>query len=137
MARKRRYSSPSSTRRVIHNANRRLPRPDLLSRSFIVQSVGEDFRRFHPNANRRRLRTLGGAFVRARAVVGTEPFRSRVSGASRFLSPWSVRHVFPRDAVVCVRRKIRKEVIFATGKAGRGGQRRPRRNENSDVVCRR
>lgn len=41
----------------------------------------------------------------------------------------------PRDVIVCVRRKVRKEVIHASGRAGRRGQRRPRRNEYSDVRC--
>lgn len=41
----------------------------------------------------------------------------------------------PRVAVVCVRRKIRKEVLHATGFAGKRGQRKPRYNEASEVNC--
>jgi len=46
-----------------------------------------------------------------------------------FQHPWQV--------IICVRRKRRREVMFAIGKAGSGQkrQRRPRRNEWSEVRC--
>lgn len=47
-----------------------------------------------------------------------------------------VRFAVPEDVLVCVRRKTRREVIFArTG--GGGGMRRGRRGRWSDVSCRR
>lgn len=41
----------------------------------------------------------------------------------------------PENVMVCVRRKIRKEVIFAKRKAGKVGQKRPRRSFYSSIHC--
>lgn len=43
----------------------------------------------------------------------------------------------PLNVAVCVRRKQRREVLFAKHKAGRRGQRRPKRNWFSNIKCRR
>jgi len=48
--------------------------------------------------------------------------------------PDKVAFDVPRRVLICVRRKVRKEVIHALGKGG-GGNRKPRRNEFSDVRC--
>lgn len=43
----------------------------------------------------------------------------------------------PRKTLVCVRRKVRKEVLHATGAAGsRRRQKKPRHNELSKISCR-
>lgn len=44
------------------------------------------------------------------------------------------RFSLPRKVLVCVRRKIRKEVILATGSGG-GNHRKPKRTEFSQVRC--
>jgi hypothetical protein len=42
----------------------------------------------------------------------------------------------PKKVIACVRRRERKEVIFAIGRAGRGAKRqRPKYNENSNIRC--
>ena len=41
----------------------------------------------------------------------------------------------PRDVAICVRRKSRREVIFAKRKAGAGARARRRRNYWSNVKC--
>lgn len=41
----------------------------------------------------------------------------------------------PRRVLICVRRKQRKEVLFAKNKAGRRGQRRPKFNRFSEISC--
>lgn len=47
-----------------------------------------------------------------------------------------IRFVSPRRVVVCIRRKIRQEVLFALGKTGKGSGGGPKRyNENSDIRC--
>lgn len=43
----------------------------------------------------------------------------------------------PDKVILCVRRKRRREVMFAIRKAGKRGQRRPRRNYWSSVSCKR
>ena len=42
----------------------------------------------------------------------------------------------PQKVAICIRRKIRKEVLFATNKGGKVGQRRPKRNSYSSISCR-
>lgn len=42
----------------------------------------------------------------------------------------------PREVLICVRRKIRKQVLHALRKTGKVGQRRPRRGFYSSVSCR-
>lgn len=55
--------------------------------------------------------------------------------AKMSLVPAAVRFDDPRFVYVCERRKRRREVIFATGKGGKRGQRRPWRNEFSEIRC--
>lgn len=40
----------------------------------------------------------------------------------------------PKNTVICVRRKARREVILAKGRGG-GAHKKPRRNGNSGIVC--
>lgn len=41
----------------------------------------------------------------------------------------------PNRLPVCIRRKERREVIHATGQAGRKGQKPPRKNQWSEIQC--
>lgn len=69
-----------------------------------------------------------------------EPIRPRIRpqrSARRSYMPRMLSQ-FPREAVVCARRKIRKEVIFATGSGGmRGNKPRYNRSSTSEIICRR
>lgn len=63
---------------------------------------------------------------------------SRVPASRSLTVPQSHAVYFDDPATfVCARRRTRKEVMHATRKAGRGGQKRPRRNWLSDVSCKR
>lgn len=53
---------------------------------------------------------------------------------SRYLSPFQAFQ-YPRQVMICVRRKIRKQVLFARGGAGSRKMKKPRRNSYSDVRC--
>lgn len=46
----------------------------------------------------------------------------------------TVAFASPANTVICVRRKVRKEVILAKGKGG-GRHRKPTRNQWSDISC--
>lgn len=41
----------------------------------------------------------------------------------------------PKHVLICVRRKIRDQVLHALGKTGKGSGRPERRNENSKIRC--
>lgn len=87
----------------------------------------EDNRRFHPELAARPAQSV---FRESRRlVIGAGSSPGRVSPL-----PASVAFSEPRQVVRCVRRKIRKEVILASGRGG-GGHRPPRRNYWSDVEC--
>lgn len=97
----------------------------------------EDRRRFHPSGIFAPAKTLHGSLRfnlkdRHYATVKPSPFnsfprRSQTKAALAFHAPNRV--------LVCVRRRRRKEVLFAQRKTGRLGQRRPRRNLYSSISC--
>lgn len=99
-----------------------------------VLSELEDRRTFHPA----RYKPVRGFFKDA-SVIGIAPVKGNVSKRKRGGN--YVADVFkfntPSAVGVCIRRKRRKEVLFALNRAGKGSRsRKRRRNENSDVSCR-
>lgn len=92
----------------------------------IVRAI-EDRRTFHP------LRELRPARATRRASARTVVSPAKLAG--RF-PPTGLSFSVPRDVAVCVRRKTRREVIFAFKKAGKGSRaRKRRRNAFSDKRC--
>lgn len=120
----------SAGRDLLGIANLRLPRPiALLPRSGRTLQDIEDRRTYHPGPvrNARTRRQWAHVLVVTRKPVvpkGRPALSSRVAFAN------------PREVLVCVRRKRRKEVLHAKGVAGRKGIKRYRRNEYSEVSCR-
>lgn len=105
-----------------------LPPVSVLSsrRAYQVQALrssGDDARRWHPLQSIRPRKTIHGGSYRARPVI------RNVSSPVLFYAPSS--------ATLCVRRSIRREVLFAKRRAGRSGpiRRRSIRNQNSTVRC--
>lgn len=65
-------------------------------------------------------------------TFSTRPYRLKVPKNA------PLHHVgfdVPKQVLLCVRRKRRKEVLFATGGAGKPNKRKPRRNKYSNVRC--
>lgn len=65
-------------------------------------------------------------------TFSTRPYRLKVPKNA------PLHHVgfdIPQEVLVCVRRKKRKQVLFATGGAGKKNKRKPRRNQHSNVRC--
>ena len=119
-----------------------IARTPLPRRILTPLSVVEDFRRYHPHASRRHLRDLRGSIILPRSRIGfyTRSLarrRSRSDARRLRRVAFDVTRTLPRHAVICARRHSREEVLFALGRAGRRGQRRPRFNENSSIHCRR
>lgn len=86
----------------------------------------EDNRRYNPERNRR-LRRF--ALLNARRISPAVTYSSWASMVPRF--------ELPKQVVVCVRRKTRREVLFARGGAGRRKMRKPHLSPDSNVQCRR
>lgn len=93
-----------------------------------VLAIG-DRRQYHPE---RRLRPPVSVQRHHRRLL--EQPRPRTLGA---LQPFAkMKFAVPKGVAVCVRRKQRKEVLFAKRRAGKGGpKRKPRFNEWSRVKC--
>lgn len=93
-------------------------------------SLLEDRRSFHPARSARPAFALRRDAAR---LVAREPARrpGRQTKAT-------IAFADPKRVVICMRRGVRKEVMFALGRTGRGGKRnrRPRRSSFSSVSCR-
>jgi len=105
----------------------------------------EDRRRYHPEGKGRPATTFRA--IPSRFKVGTVPFPKAkpqtgtpwdVRTQSNESPPWQIAFEEPSRVLVCVRRKIRKEVLHAFGIAGRRGLGRGgvQFNENSKFSCR-
>lgn len=95
----------------------------------------EDRRTFHPLGPQRGAVSFSGAQHGLR--LSDREVTDRFHGLRKFPSQTKAVVAFdaPDDVLVCVRRRRRKEVLFAKRKTGRRGQRRPRRNWFSQIHC--
>jgi hypothetical protein len=132
-----RYGGFATGRRVTYdNANRRRL-PLKVIRSTAIATVGDDARR-SPKVQRYLYPTLSGRRVAPLATVNI-PMSHKTRRAARSNTNsrlWDVKYILPESSVLCARRKVRREVIFATNNAGRSGQKRPKYNQNSKISCR-
>lgn len=143
---KRNRNNSKKGRVISVNSNRRLP----LSRSPLAVSdfkpmtrqldLFEDRRTFHPEGKSAPARSTN----RSRHRLQSPPVKEAAFSHQDSLNYPSAHSVqphaiaaftAPKKVLVCVRRKIRKEVMHALGKSGRSGQRRPRRSEYSSIQC--
>lgn len=118
------------------------PSPSVTHLAFVgSESALPDGRLFHPTPNFRPALTLRGGKASVGLVDRPASAKQRASGMfprpgssqTRAVRAFSV----PSSVAVCVRRKQRREVLHALGKAGRGGsQRKRRRSQWSHVTCR-
>jgi len=114
----KRRGSISVARRVTYdNANRsRLPRKLLVP--LLISNVGQDLRRFNPTTRSKNAsqslfkhRTIHGRHVVPRAVVRNYPRSRNLYNHAR--NDFRVTYSLPPSAIICAKRKIRREVIFA------------------------
>ncbi|AXL14960.1 hypothetical protein [Microviridae sp.] len=127
MAYRRRKVQKRTGVKTLPFTNRRLPVRSLRRQQLRLMP---DLRRYNPS--RRSLVGLDGAAIKI--SYRDNPVRRKVDTRTHM----GVLASIPKQTAVCVRRKIRKEVIFAKGKAGKGTrQKKPRFNQNSKLICRR
>lgn len=128
-ARRRRFDSEETlTRPLASLLSKRPVRTVVIYKSppppSIVRRL-EDRRQYYPTK------------IRPAAALPRAASRLVVKNKAQWALPHTVGFAEPKRVAVCVRRKERKEVLFAkalTKKGGRGGGRR-RRNEWSNVKC--
>lgn len=132
MARRRK----ASRRQRVARSNANL---GLLPRPTPPRSAIEDRRQFHPVhpapprsfPNRTEYRIAAATSASQR-----QPGTGARGRPSLFLSP-HVAFRAPGRVLICIRRKVRREVLHAKGVAGGRVSRRRRRNENSNISCKR
>jgi len=103
-----------------------------------VSEPAQDARIWQPTPkSKRAVKTLSGTPAR---VVAPPPSKARLAPHSAPYTPFEssyVPHVLtfekPRSVTLCVRRKVRREVIMATGNGG--AQRKGRRTPESNIRC--
>lgn len=120
-------------------------RPVVITRPPDLRTL-EDRRLFHPDPItpimdlRQRMPIVAAPKV-ARSTKGRIGPKKNQSSKYSYTAPQAVfnrRAVLfqePKKVVICVRRSMRTEVLHATGKAGKGGQRKPRYNAHSNIRC--
>lgn len=97
--------------------------------------TGMDDRRtfdFEPATRPARLFTGSTASV---TVTPTQPQKQNQKLTRPNFNRAQLAFSMPGETLICIRRKRRKEVLFAKRKTGKGGQRRPRRSAYSDTKC--
>lgn len=103
-------------------------------------SLVEDRRFWHPDPDHGMF-TVGGRV--ARVVVHKRPIiaRSNTLWSPRGLPvgiqvPVGLRVESPFKVITCIRRKVRRQIMFATGRSGKGVKKRgPRRSWRSNISC--
>lgn len=127
MSKKRSYKKTPPKRDFKPIANRRLLKAPRLP---VLRPI-EDFRRNSFPLTRARAYNLITIRPTKPSVRPYKSLYPRVPALSR------LAHVLPKEAVVCVRRAQRREVLFALGRGGsRSKQGRHRTNETSKIHCR-
>lgn len=116
-----RYPNPIANPPILY------PRLSLM-RPLMPLTQVEDRRTYHPLGPARPARSLSGS--PHRLIVPKARTYARIS--SRV--PHMIGFANPSKILICVRRKIRREVILAKGKGG-GRHRRPRFSHYSSIKC--
>lgn len=94
---------------------------------FSIGVIPDDRRTFHPDQSTR--------FPRASLSYANNIGVSRSAKNKSRRFPFAVGFKSPSRVYLCVRRKVRREVMFAKSGAGSRRMRRPKRNYYSDVRC--
>lgn len=127
MARSRGRSTTASRSQAVHRSSI----DDIYFDSLVADrrqlQFYEDLRSFHPDGYLRQLQAFSGLDGQYRDQSEVRP---RGRGAPFFSG--HVGFTNPRNVFVCIRRKVRREVLMAFNK-GRGG--RSRRTWRSDIRC--
>lgn len=114
------------------------PTPSLtftLPRSTSPLTLFEDRRLYHPEQAQRPALSFRGA-KHSLTVTTNTPKKIQGRFGDRSQTKGTVAFGQPNALLVCVRRKVRKEVLHAFRKTGKRGNKKPRRNWLSSISCR-
>lgn len=103
----------------------------------------EDRRKHHPDGRNRPLKTTRGTRLPPHQLKTTKKISVRRGPHGRPLKSKTVRvrtltarlkFAAPKKTMICIKRKIRREVLLAFGRGG-GRHKNPKRNRHSEVSC--
>lgn len=135
------FSTPTSLTQLLSPSNytprpiERVTIPNLIRDEVQYVRQFNDRRNYHPEPNR-----YPGAIVRRAGRLNIDTLGNSVRSQVRpnnDVLPWRVAFADPKKVAVCVRRKVRREVLHALklkSRAGKGGAPR-RRNPWSGIRC--
>lgn len=136
--RSKRVAAVNSIRRMRwFSAQGRVPvqTAPIYRRSFPLLAF-EDRRLWNPEGDIAPARSFSTTRHRLRAVLSPSiQVRDRYEDRSYRPVPWLIGFRNPSRVLVCVRRKQRREVLFALGQGGKNGQSSHRLSEYSDIHC--
>lgn len=138
MAKKKSKSNKKTYNRRVTpaNASRRLPSYTLPPRSISLLRLTEDRRNWNPEGVTSPARSFSAP--RHRLTLPKKPIKNAYKKFSPpiFSHPSTIAFKNPDSVLVCVRRRIRKEVLHAKRQTGKTGQRSPRMSDYSSISCR-
>lgn len=133
--RKRKIQNVRNHRRDAHRIAKRSLIGDLKVRNDWRKY--EDRRTWHPEGHTRPARSFNRTRHRLGYVEPTQPHSMHSRRNQGFPSP-SVGFEEPQKVLICARRELRKRVLHALNKTGKGTKRnKPKFNEYSKISCRR
>lgn len=116
-----------------------LARPDINENSISARAIRarilaetEDRRR-RSTREQRPLQLSGKPTSRLLPSTGFVKKKSRIYRTADV--PVFLKFPTPKSVIICIRRKIRREVLHALRRVGSGGGKKRRRNEWSDIHC--
>lgn len=132
-------------------SNRRLPAYNYVSFNPVSRDPRqlalfnyEDRRTWHPEGAMRPARSFNSSRHRLRLINSpvTKIQNGRPNGRYGYKQNFNqpshrIGFEAPEKTLICVRRKIRAEVLHAKKKAGKTGQKKPKFNYYSKIACRR
>lgn len=133
MARRRRDRDTPEADAVLHQPLAQLLSPaPMPARALVTYQPTnlldvEDRRSYHPQNIFRAPKQFSGHPVKPHVIKNQPKFKNQL--------PFGLKFAVPENTVICVRRKQRREVIFAKNKSGGGSRRKPRKNWNSKIGC--
>ena len=119
---------------VAHAIQKILARPPL--------TQIEDRRTHHPDGRLRPAKKINGTRLSPHKIKITKKIVQRRAGTAVHKTktvrirtiPTRIKFAAPKKVMICVRRKVRREVLLAFGRGG-GRHKNPKRNRYSEVSC--
>ncbi len=135
MAKKKKTLSYRQARMAhLNNYNIAIPNRDA-RRLALLRMSNTDYRTYTPMAINRQHVTRPMRKIPRTIIKTIRRAKSPTPKLFNAYLPHKLAVKVPRRALLCLKRGIRKQVMFAIGKSGRSGQKKPKFNQHSTYRC--